>query len=220
MANVATSLHTTLVTKVLGSTLEALVTTTATNDIITSSVQAQSTSTKTITHTVLTTLTPSIQTPAPTSDPSSLSTKSTSSLNGTISQNQHHFPTTLVAILVTLLSLALVTTLLILLRRLGYLNVASPNPTTGEDPITVAIRREEQVRRKKDIEEAGGPGSRFYAPQLRHLVQLLGSKEEVRIDVQGQLKKARSWRWGRGMGMSEEEVAKGGADNNNNNGRV
>lgn len=59
--------------------------------------------------------------------------------------------------------------------------------------------------------EEGGKGSKFYASQVRHLVELLGSKEEVRIDVRGQLKKARSWRWGRGMGMSEEELQKSGS---------
>lgn len=60
--------------------------------------------------------------------------------------------------------------------------------------------------------EERGTGSRFYAPQVRHLVQLMGSKEEVRIDVRGQLKRAKSWRWGRGKGLSEEEVQKSGAN--------
>lgn len=56
-------------------------------------------------------------------------------------------------------------------------------------------------------------GSKFYAPQVRHLVQMMGSKEEVRIDVRGQLRRAKSWRWGRGKGMSEEEVRKSNANN-------
>lgn len=56
--------------------------------------------------------------------------------------------------------------------------------------------------------EEKGDGSRFYAPQVRHLVELMGSKEEIRIDVRNQLKRAKSWRWGRGKGMSDEEVQK------------
>jgi hypothetical protein len=74
-----------------------------------------------------------------------------------------------------------------------------------EDPIAVAIRKEEQERRKREMEERGG-GSRFYAPQVRHLVQLMGSKEEIRIDVKNKVVGAKSWRWGRGKGMGENEV--------------
>lgn len=81
-----------------------------------------------------------------------------------------------------------------------------------EDPIAVAIRKEEQERWKKEMEERDA-GSKFYAPQVRHLVQMMGSKEEVRIDVRGQLRRAKSWRWGRGKGMSEEEVRKSNANN-------
>ena len=71
-----------------------------------------------------------------------------------------------------------------------------------EDPIAVAIRKEEQERRRKERDE----GSNFYAPQVRHLVQFMGSKEEIRIDVRNKLGRAKSWRWGRGKGMGENEV--------------
>jgi hypothetical protein len=75
------------------------------------------------------------------------------------------------------------------------------NGEEDEDPIAVAIRKEEQERRRNEMDE----GSKFYAPQVRHLVQLMGSKEEIRIDVRNKPGRAKSWRWGRGKGMSEVE---------------
>jgi hypothetical protein len=48
------------------------------------------------------------------------------------------------------------------------------------DPILEAISKEEQSRLRR--EKRKGMAT-FYAPQVRHLVDLLGSKEELRVDV-------------------------------------
>jgi hypothetical protein len=48
------------------------------------------------------------------------------------------------------------------------------------DPTSEAIRAEEQRRIRS--EKRKGMAA-FYAPQVRHLVDLLGSKEELRVDV-------------------------------------
>jgi hypothetical protein len=55
------------------------------------------------------------------------------------------------------------------------------------DPIAEAIRAEEEQRRRR--ERRNGIAT-FYAPQVRHLVDFLGSKEELRVDVK---RKGRRW---------------------------
>ncbi|QDS69635.1 hypothetical protein FKW77_009018 [Venturia effusa] len=264
MDSVATNRDATLVTKVLVNTLESSTRATATtftnpNEIGTSSSQPQSTLTETIVYTVSAnfsthpTSTPIRTSASSASYSTASSTASSSSQNGTIAYTPpRRFPTTLVAILLSLLSLAILAAILIYLRRHNRLHPPTftkftlPKKTKdaenyvwsayglvrqssleqskkrhrlrdlqreaqlrgeAEDPVAVAIRKEEQERIKRQMEERGA-GSRFYASQVKHLVQLMGSKEEVRIDVGGQLRRARSWRWGRGKGMSTEEVQK------------
>lgn len=63
-----------------------------------------------------------------------------------------------------------------------------PSNEKAVDPTAEAIRKEEQDRIRK--EKRNGV-SAFYAPQVRHLVDFLGSKEELRVNVKGE----RSRRW-------------------------
>jgi hypothetical protein len=129
--------------------------------------------------------------------------------SGYIETTPHRFPTALVAILLSLLSLFFLASIFLYLhyrpppsgswlfawRWKGSRGVPDSEkfykqdhrryPTV--DPIAEAIRLEEEQRVRK--EKRGGVAA-FYAPQVRHLVDLMGSKEELRVDVK---RKGKRW---------------------------
>jgi hypothetical protein len=140
--------------------------------------------------------------------------------NGMLGSDPHMFPTALVAVLCTLLPLAAIVALLFYLwhrRRtqspnagddkyvwgpLGLVRRCSRNKENPVlkaqeteakvDPIAEAIRQEERERlgRMKRSGEA-----RFYAPNVRNMVEYIGSRERMKviIDWRDKVKIERPW---------------------------
>ncbi|KAF2430811.1 hypothetical protein EJ08DRAFT_697022 [Tothia fuscella] len=127
----------------------------------------------------------------------------TSTETGYLETTPHKFPTALVALLLSLFSLLILAGLIFYLQLRTANAAQNPSRRSSQfvwgafgvtrkrdaktedrekpvDPVAEAIRKEEQDRLRK--QKRSGMGS-FYAPQVRHLVNLLGSKEELRVNV-------------------------------------